>query len=136
MKLNKTAVALAIASIASAPMIASADTTLSGVIEINVAGSDDVDGVDAAEIDDPDTILDETIGVEGVDGDSVVATGDVIVGVVSEQELNNGLTGFGSIRLDLDQLSNGGSPITTDSVFTGVKGGFGEISTWRSSTGC
>ena len=118
MKLIKTAVAVAIAGIASAPMIASADTTLSGVIEVNIAG-DDGEGED----------IDATSEVEGPldDGDPRFAVGDVIVGVVSEQELNGGLTGYGSIRLDLDQLSNEGNNITTDNVYTGVKGGFGDI---------
>ncbi|MFK7893734.1 MAG: hypothetical protein AB8B63_23155 [Granulosicoccus sp.] len=76
MKFTKTALAVAIAGIAAAPMVATADTTLSGLIEINVNGSD---------IDDP---ADDTAG------DIAVGTGDVIVGIVAEQELNSGLTGY------------------------------------------
>ena len=121
MKFTKTAVAVAIAGIAAAPMIASADTTLSGIVEINVNGSD----------------------VDGDDGDARVGTGDVLFGIVSEHEMDNGLTGYGSLRLDLDRLSNGGDRAATlgggadddgvktlgsaDSVYTGIKGGFGDF---------
>ncbi len=120
MKFTKTAVAVAIAGIAAAPMIASADTTLSGVVEIALQGTD---------ID---------------DSDLEVGTGDVLFGIVAEHELNSGLTGYGSLRVDLDRLSNqGGIPIengpgedddlnigsvgTADSVYTGIKGGFGDF---------
>lgn len=120
MKFTKTAVAVAIAGIAAAPMIASADTTLSGVVEIALQGTD-------------------------IDDDELeVGTGDVLFGIVSEHELNSGLTGYGSLRVDLDRLSNAtsvveangpgedddvrvGSVGTADSVYTGIKGGFGDI---------
>ena len=121
MKFTKRAVAVAIAGIAAAPMVASADTTLSGVIEINVFGNDD-DSTDVA-----------------------VGVGDVNFGIGTEHELNNGLTGYGNLRVDLDQLSNGnsvdvdndplsdeddvtiGSVGTADSIFVGIKGGFGNF---------
>lgn len=111
MKFTKTAVAVAIAGIAAAPMIVSADTTLSGIVEVNVNGSD----------------------VDGDDGDARVGTGDVLFGIVSEHEMDNGLTGYGSLRLDLDGLSNQrddtGEKVSPsyDSVYTGIKGGFGDF---------
>lgn len=107
MKFTKTAVAVAIAGIAAAPMIVSADTTLSGIVEINVNGSD----------------------ADGDAGDARVGTGDVLFGIVAEHELNSGLTGYGSVRLDLDALSNQKNPNgpTGDAVYVGVKGGFGDF---------
>ena len=121
MKFTKTAVAVAIAGFAAAPTIASADTTLSGVVEINFFGSD----ADNNEV--------------------AVGVGDVLFGIASEHELNNGLTGYGNIRIDLDRLSNDGAidvendPLseeddqtigsagTADSIFVGIKGGFGNV---------
>ncbi len=122
MKLQKTLVAVAIAGIAAVPMVASADTTLAGVVEVNVNSTDE-DGADFA-----------------------VGTGDVLFGITSEHALNSGLTGYGSLRADLDRLSNEGSitidPGTpgndeddtaiaslgsADSVFVGIKGGFGDF---------
>ena len=121
MKFTKTAVAVAIAGIAAAPMIASADTTLSGVIEINVFGDD------------------------GDDSDPQVGVGDINFGIGTEHELNSGLTGYGNIRIDVDRLSNDGAvdidndPLsdeddvtigsagTADSIFVGIKGGFGNF---------
>ncbi len=120
MKFTKTAVAVAIAGIAAAPMIASADTTLSGVVEIALQGTD---------------ITDDELEV---------GTGDVLFGIVAEHELNSGLTGYGSLRVDLDRLSNQGSIFvengpgedddlnvgsvgTADAVYTGIKGGFGDV---------
>ena len=120
MKFTKTAVAVAIAGIAAAPMIASADTTLSGVVEIALQGTD-------------------------IDDDELeVGTGDVLFGIVAEHELDSGLTGYGSLRVDLDRLSNQGSIFvengpgedddlnigsvgTADSIYTGIKGGFGDF---------
>ena len=121
MKFQKTLVAVAIAGIAAVPAIASADTTLSGVVEINLFG-DDTDGSD------------EAIGV-----------GDVLFGIGSEQQLNSGITGYGNLRIDLDRLSNDGAvdvdndPLTdeddvtigsagtADAIFVGLKGGFGDV---------
>ncbi|MGQ7842959.1 porin [Granulosicoccus sp. 3-233] len=120
MKFTKTAVAVAIAGIAAAPMIASADTTLSGVVEIALQGTD---------IDDDDL---------------EIGTGDVLFGITSEHEMDSGLTGYGSLRVDLDRLSNQGSVFvengpgedddlnigsvgTADAVYVGIKGGFGDF---------
>lgn len=125
MKLTKTVLAVAVAGIAaSAPMIASADTTLSGAVQIQIRGSD----------------------ADGTAGDPVMAADDVLVGVSASHEMNSGLTGYGSLRLDMNRLSNGGAvtddqgtPLdetddfkvgsagTADSVYVGIKGGFGDI---------
>ena len=121
MKFTKTAVAVAIAGFAATPMIASADTTLYGVVEINLFGND------------------------SDDNEVAVGVGDVLFGISSEHELNSGLTGFGNLRIDLDRLSNDGAidvendPLdeeddvtigsagTADDVHVGIKGGFGEF---------
>lgn len=102
MKFTKTAVAVAIAGIAAVPMVASADTTLSGVVEININDTD------------------------ATGSELSVGTGDVLFGITSEHELNSGLTGYSSLRLDLDALSNTGGP-SNDAVYAGIKGGFGDI---------
>jgi len=115
MKLTKTVLAVAIAGIAAAPMMASATTTLSGVVELKFQGSDD---------DAPDTNFNGDTDFEV--GEAEIATGDVLFGIQSSQALNNGLTGYGSLRLDMNSFSNG-SPGTSDSVYVGVKGGFGDF---------
>lgn len=115
MKFQKTLMAVAIAGIAAAPMIASADTTLSGVIEMQLKGSD------------ADDVTDPVTNEVTSPGDLSVATGDVIVGIVSEHELNSGLTGYGSLRADIDQLSNAGSAFSADNIYAGIKGGFGDV---------
>lgn len=127
MKFTKTAVAVAIAGIAAAPLIASADTTLSGVVQIQLNGND------------ADT------GADPEPGDPTINADDVLFGIVSEHELNSGLTGYGSLRVDMNRLSNAGAvdvegdPLTeddnvtigsvgtADSVYVGVKGGFGDV---------
>jgi hypothetical protein len=89
-------------------MIASAATTLSGIAEINMNGSD----------------------ADGDAGDLRGGTGDVLFGIVSESELTNGLIGYGSIRLDVDNLSNpeaGNDSPSPDNIYAGIKGGFGDI---------
>lgn len=124
MKFTKTAVALAIAGVAAAPMIASADTTLSGVVEIQLTGTD----------------------ADGDEGDARFAADDVLFGINTEHALNSGVTGYGSLRVDINRLSNEGrstfdpgtpgndeddTEVTTlgsaDSVYVGIKGGFGDV---------
>lgn len=145
MKLQKTLVAVAIAGIAAAPMIASADTTLSGVVQIQFQGTD-ADDIDAV-ADNPATVdVDETVAASSP-GDLRIGADDVLFGIVSEHELNSGLTGYGSLRADLNRLSNDGSQTfdpndtpgnddddiavsslgSADSVYVGVKGGFGDV---------
>ena len=87
MKLTKTAVALAVAaSFTALPMTASATTTLSGLIQIKITGDDR----------DDDTATPER------EGDIAFAAGDVLFGITSEHTMNNGLTGYGSLRADID----------------------------------
>lgn len=124
MKLTKTAIAVAIVGIAAAPMIASADTTLSGAIQIQLNG-DDTDG-DA--------------------GDPTINADDVLFGISTDHELNSGLTGYGNLRVDINRLSNEGrqtidpgtpgndeddTEVTSlgsaDSIYVGIKGGFGDV---------
>ena len=126
MKFQKTLVAVAIAGIAAVPVVASADTTISGIIEMQVSGNDQD--------------LDDGLS------DPTVTAGDVLLGLQAEQELNNGLTGYGSLRLDLDSLSNANSEAvvstpegletdnsvsfggpSNDNIYTGIKGGFGDV---------
>jgi len=120
---SDTAVAVAIAGLAAVPMAASADTTLSGAVQLQLLGNDG----------------------PGNSGDARFDAGDVLVGVSASHELNSGLTGYGSLRIDLNRLSNAGTQTfdlgtpeesddirvgsagTADSVFVGVKGGFGDI---------
>ncbi len=110
MKFMKTAVAVAIAGIAAAPMIASANTTLSGAVQMQLKGSDD-----------------DTLQADGKKvGDARFGTGDVLFGISTNHTLNNGLTGYGSLRWDIDNFS-GTNTATADSVYVGVKGGFGDI---------
>jgi len=145
MKFTKTFVAVAIAGIAAAPMIASADTTLSGVVQIQLTGSD-ADSVVAVPAD--ETTTPPTPAVEASNpGDARIAADDVLFGIVSEHELNGGATGYGSLRVDMNRLSNEGTVTTdpnntpendeddvtdpvfgaTDSIYVGFKGGFGDF---------
>lgn len=114
MKMTKTVLAVAIAGIAAAPMMASATTTLSGVVQMQIAGSDS----EAAH---------ENLNGEGgfEDGEARIKNGDVNVGISASQALNMGLTGYGSVRLDVDGFS--GTAMSGDSVYLGIKGGFGDI---------
>jgi len=124
MKFTKTAVALAIAGIASAPMIASADTTLSGAVQIQLNGDDS----------------------DGSAGDPTINADDVLFGIATSHQINGGATGYGSLRVDMNRLSNEGrstfdpgtpgndeddTEVTTlgsaDSVYVGIKGGFGDF---------
>jgi len=51
-----------------------------------------------------------------------------LFGITSSHALNNGLTGYGSLRTDLDALSGGDAgPGKADNVYVGVKGGFGDV---------
>jgi len=127
MKMKKTLIAVAIAGIAATPMIASATTTLSGVVELKFEGSDD-------ESDDVNSN-----GEDGFEaGEAQIAVGDVLFGFSASQALNSGLTGYGSLRVDLNRFSNGnhlafdGDGDATgvnlaDSVYVGIKGGFGDF---------
>jgi len=115
MKMKKTLIAVAIAGIAATPMMASATTTLSGVVELKFEGSDD-------ESDDVNSN-----GEDGFEaGEAQIAVGDVLFGFSASQALNSGLTGYGSMRLDMNSFSTGTSG-TSDSVYVGIKGGFGDF---------
>lgn len=115
MKLTKTILAVAIAGIAATPMMASATTTLSGVVELRFEGSDD---------DAPALNVNGDDGFEA--GEAKIGTGDVLFGIAASQPLNSGLTGYGSLRFDMDTFSTGAAG-TADSVYVGVKGGFGDV---------
>ena len=140
MKMNKTVLAVAIAGIAAAPMMASATTTLSGVVVVQFQGSDsEADFTNAN-------------GEDGFEaGEARIGVDDVLFGIAASQALNSGLTGYGSLRLDLNGFSDqaagdqsvvdaDGNEIGTtaggaggkqaaafDSVYVGVKGGFGDL---------
>ena len=127
MKYTKTAVAAAVATgFAVAPMMASAETTLSGVLEIKLTG---------IESDNDDTQQDIN-----------VAAGDVRVAVNSQHEIAGGLIGYGNIQFALDDLTGEGGPVlagtdvneslsddnlidasatvASDDIYVGIKGGF------------
>jgi hypothetical protein len=110
MKFTKTAIAVAIVGIAAAPMMASADTTLSGILEIQVQGTDADDL--------PSTVTQE--------GDPEVAVGDILFNIATNHETNNGLTAYGNMRADFNSRSNEGAA-QADSVYVGLKGGFGDF---------
>jgi len=140
MKLKKTAIAIAIAGVAAAPMMASATTTISGLVQVKVQGTD--------KDDDPETASNESR--------PDIAAGDVRVAISKEHELNSGLTGYGNLQFNLDDLTGEGgvagqgiqddvadpdgsltdedlvelassATVASDNVYVGVKGGFGDI---------
>lgn len=115
MKLTKTLLSVAVAGVAAAPMMASATTTLSGAVQIELQGSDS---------EDPHTNANGEDGFE--DGEPRIAAGDVLLGVVASQTLNSGLTGYGSLRFDLDSISGAGTA-ESDNVYVGISGGFGDL---------
>lgn len=111
MQFRKTAVAVAIAGIAAVtPQIASADTVLSGAVTIGFFGSDD------------DTALNDN---DLTVGDPRLAVDEGVVGIVATHTMNSGLDAYGSLRMDADGFS--GSNTTSDSVYVGIKGGFGDF---------
>jgi len=101
MKFKKTALAVAIAGIAAAP-IASADVTISGYLGFIIEGTDE----------------DGDAGNLGMVGD------DSTLNVNATHKLNSGLTGYGNWRVDAGLV---GSAAVADNVHVGVKGGFGDI---------
>ncbi|PID63531.1 MAG: hypothetical protein CSB44_01535 [Gammaproteobacteria bacterium] len=116
MKFTKTAVAVAVAGLAAAPMIASADTVLSGDVQIMLEGSD----------------------ADGDEADPTITADDVRFGINASHTLNSGLTGYGNLRWDINSLSNSETnpPDSDDStkgrnyadeVYVGIKGGFGDL---------
>jgi len=114
MKLNKTVLAVAIAGIAAAPMMASATTTLGGTVQVRISGSDsEADFTNAN-------------GDTFEAGEARVTNGDVNMNFAGSHAMNNGLTGYGNLRLDLDSLS-ASSTSTNDQIWVGIKGGFGDF---------
>ena len=130
MKFTKTAAAVAIAGFAAVPLTASAETTLSGLVQIKVQGND----ADA--------------GGEGPDdGDLNMAAGDVRMAINSQNEIVGGLTGYGNIQFNLDNLTGEGgvvveelgnqedtrggvdttATVAADNIYVGIKGGFGDL---------
>ena len=108
MKFKKSALALAIAGVVSAP-VALADVTMSGILELGIFGSDSEADANANDSD---------------DGGLRVDNGDVILNIGFSHTLDNGATGYGHYRIDGD-LSN--NPLSTDNMHVGIKGGFGDI---------
>ncbi len=134
MKFTKTAAAVAVAAFAATPMFATADTTLSGVVEIQLSGFDVDDDAATPDVD------------ESEPGDATIGADDVLFGISTDHEINLGLTGYGNLRVDINRLSNEGRTtidpgtpgndeddveVTTlgsvDSVYVGIKGGFGDV---------
>lgn len=107
MKFKKTAMAVAIAGIAVAPM-AQADVTLSGYIGVILGGSDS------------DVMNDDGTTA----GDPLLSSDDSSLNVSASHTMNNGLTGYGNYRLDSGLT---GSSPAGDNIWVGMKGGFGDI---------
>lgn len=107
MKFRKTAMAVALASMAAAPL-AQADVTLSGYIGVIIGGSD---------FEDPVT------GDDGP-GDLTMSSDDSTINVAASHTMNSGLTAYGNYRLDSGLT---GSTPAGDNVWVGIKGGFGDI---------
>ncbi len=121
MQFRRTAVAVAIAGIAAAsPQIASADTVLSGAIGIQI-GADDRD----IPLDEDEMELPEGSESENTTSDPVLGFDDGVFGVVATHTMNSGLSAFGSVRFDSTGFS--GADVTSDNIYLGVKGGFGEL---------
>lgn len=143
MKFTKTVVAVAVTGLFAVPLAASAETTLSGLVQIKVQGFDD-DNID------------------GDAGDPETAAGDVRVAINTQQALTSGLTGYGNIQFNLDNLTGEGginqtvavetpvdpndpgfdpanpfsrddvnigssATVASDNIYVGVKGGFGDF---------
>jgi len=128
MKFTKTVVAVAVTGLFAVPMAASAETTLSGLTQIKYQGTDADDD----------------------SGDLNMAAGDVRVAINTQQAIVGGLTGYGNLQLNLDDLTGQGgttfatteidpqgdetpteitskSTVASDNVYVGVKGDFGDI---------
>lgn len=99
MKFTKTALAVAFAGMAAAPL-AQADVTLSGYVGV-ILGSSDAD-----------------------DAELTLASDDSTINVHATHELNNGLTGYGTVRFDGGLTDD--VPVS-DGIKVGVKGGFGDF---------
>ncbi len=134
MKFTKTAVAVAIAGIAVAP-VAMADVTLSGqvAIKLDMSDADDVDPVPAspaiATIDPATgelTIVSEAVAAtpEVRPGDPTLNGDDSTLNISASHTMNSGLTAYGNYRLD--SALTGSTP-AGDNVWVGIKGGFGDI---------
>jgi len=127
MKFTKTVVAVAVTGLFAVPMAASAETTLSGLVQIKYLGSD----------------------ADGDEGDLSLAAGDVRMAINSQQAIAGGLTGYGNLQFNLDDLTGEGglqnvqvrpqeddpglqdsatsSTVASDNVYVGIKGDFGDI---------
>ena len=107
MKFRKTAVAVALASMAAAPL-AQADVTLSGYIGIILEGSD---------FEDPVTGDDSA-------GDLEFTSDDSSLNIAASAPMFGGLTAYGNYRLDSGLT---GSTPAGDNVWIGFRGGFGDV---------
>ena len=136
MKFQKTAIAAIVAGFAAAPMMASADTVLSGVVQVKFTGMESDD--------------------DELQEDLNLAAGDVRAAIASEHELNSGLIGYGNLQINIDDLTGEGgitgfgvqddvadpdgsltdedlveldsaATVSSDNVYVGIKGGFGDI---------
>lgn len=102
MKFTKTALAVAIAGIAAAP-IAQADVSLSGVVSIKLQDADN--------------------GPElSILGD------DNLLQLSASHAMDSGLTAYGSYRLDVNEGTKlSGKNVNSDQIWVGMKGGFGDL---------
>ncbi len=136
MKHTKTAVALALAGVAAAPLAQAADgvsVTLSGQVAIGIIGSDAADEV-AINLGDPipdatsatgfRDATDEDVRDSDSPGDLALFGDDATLNLKAVAPIKGGLESFAVYRTDLSLV---GDAATGDNIHVGIKGGFGEF---------
>ncbi len=105
MNLKKTAIALAVASIAAAPIVASADGSVYASARIGVALDDDGDGADS------------TMTIKGFASR---------MGIKGETDLGNGMTSWGKYEFSVG-TEGAGTNVGRRHAVVGMKGDFGNV---------
>jgi len=103
--MNKKIISAAIAATFAVSGVAMADATISGHIE-------------------------QTFMTDGANGTDVSGSDDNFVVISASEDLGNGMSAFGKIRMDLDNNGATAEGTTTDSI-VGLKGDFGTFMTGR-----
>lgn len=119
--MNKNLIALAVGAALVAPVVASADVTVYGLAQVEVA-----------------KFTDKTPSGNGFDGVSVVDNANGRVGVKASEDLGNGLTGLAKFEYKADTASGsaGGCSASTTTTVTGAAQSGTDPVTASSSTKC